>query len=131
MRLHPEHVALAIADRRDVVRRAARIPRVAGVSPSIVDEAEHDLIVVDEFLQHFLFAVLRKEELAFRMSRDERDDSARFHPAREDAGAAVLQFEEARAAFVLTGVVTRADGLRRGRHRRARSGASARPAQAL
>src|SRR5438034_3345425 len=54
MRLHPEHVALAIADRRDVVRRAARIPRVAGVSPSIVDEAEHDLIVVDEFLQHFL-----------------------------------------------------------------------------
>src|SRR5438046_6813801 len=103
MRLHPEHVALAIADRRDVVRRAARIPRVAGVSPSIVDEAEHDLIVVDEFLQHFLFAVLRKEELAFRMSRDERDDAAWVHPAREGAAAAVLKFAGARARVVVAG----------------------------
>src|SRR6266571_5342120 len=62
VRLYAEDVPLPVAQGREVERGPARVPRVSGVLPTIVDESEHDLIVVDEFFQNPLLAVLREHE---------------------------------------------------------------------
>src|SRR3989475_1242877 len=112
VRLHPEDVPFPIAEPRDVERRPARVPRIAGILPPVVHEPEDDLIVVDQFLQDPLLPVGGEEELALGMRGNERDDLTFFQGPGEGAGPAVLQTEEARPALVMAWGVRREDRLR-------------------
>ena len=120
--LHAEDVSVAVAQSRDVVCRPARVPRIASVLPAVVHEAEHNLVVVDELLQHSLFAMLWEEEFALRMGRDEGDHAPCLQAAREHAGAPVFQLQQARSALVVARVVRREDGLGRVRHHASEGG---------
>src|SRR2546425_10099657 len=101
MRLHSEDVPVPIAEGRDVERRPARVPRIAGILPPVVHEPEDDLIVVDQLLQDPLLPVGAEEELALGVGGDERNDLALLQGSGEGAGPAVLQTEKARPALVM------------------------------
>src|SRR2546427_4756003 len=112
VRLHAEDVPLPVAQGREVERGPARVPRVSGILPTIVDESEHDLIVVDEFFQNPLLAVLWEQQLAFGVSRDEGDNLALLQGPGKGARACVLHAKQAGPALVVAPVVGREDGLR-------------------
>src|SRR6266540_1406147 len=126
VRLHSEHVPVAVAQRRDVEGRPARVPREACVLSVDVDEPEDNLVVVHEFPQHRLLAAFRQQELPFRVRGDERDDATSFQAAREDARPAVFEAQEAGPAFVVARVVRREDRLRFLGHDATESGEQAR-----
>ena len=131
MRLHAEDVPFPVAQGRDVEGRPARVPRVSGVLPAVVDEPEHDLIVVDELLQEPLLALCRKQEFAFGMGGDERDDLAYLEGPGEGAGTAVLQAKQAGTALVVARVIRREHRLGLGRHHAAQGRQEARLDQDL
>src|SRR3989475_4302485 len=101
VRLHAEHVPVPIAQGREVERGPARVPRVSGVLPAVVDETEHDLIVVDQLFQDPLLAVLREQEFAFCVRGDEGDDLALLQGPGEGARTRVLHPKQAGPALVV------------------------------
>src|SRR2546427_745240 len=117
VRLDAEHVPVAVAQRRDVVCRPARAPGIPGVPPSVVDEPEHDLLVLDELPEDVLLTRSREQELALGVGGDHLQDAAAGDLRNKRTPAAVLLPEEARPALVVAGVVDREDGLRGLRHR--------------
>src|SRR2546425_7816979 len=122
VRLHAEDVPVPVAQGRNVERGPARVPRVCGIRPAVVDEPEHHLIVCDELFQNPLLAVLREQELAFGMSGDEGDDLALLQGPREGARTRVLHPKQAGPAFVMARVVRREDCLRLFGHDAAQGG---------
>src|SRR2546428_7090278 len=104
MWLHAKDVPVAVAERGDVEGGPTRVPRISGVLPAVVDEAKHDLIVVDHLLQNPFLAVGGEQELALRVGRDERDDLAFLQGPGERARTAVLHAKEARSALVVAPV---------------------------
>src|SRR2546427_7200515 len=101
MWLHAKDVPVAVAERGDVEGGPTRVPRISGVLPAVVDEAKHDLIVVDHLLQNPFLAVGGEQELALRVGRDERDDLAFLQGPGERARTAVLHAKEAGSALVM------------------------------
>src|SRR6266571_3288392 len=116
MWLHAEDVPVAVAERGDVERGPAGVPRISGVPPAVVDETEYDLIVLDELPQHPFLAVGGEQELALGVGGDERDDLAFLQGPGEGARTAVLHAEQAGPALVVARVVRREDRLRLVRH---------------
>src|SRR3989442_3951483 len=116
MWLHAKDVPVAVAERGDVEGGPTRVPRISGVLPAVVDEAKHDLIVVDHLLQNPFLAVGGEQELALRVGRDERDDLAFLQGPGERARTAVLHAKEAGSALVMALDVRREDLLPLVRH---------------
>ena len=126
VRLDPEDVPVAVAERGDPIRRPARIPWIRSSLPLIVNEPEDDLIVLREFLQHLRLAVFGEEQLSFRVSGNEGHDFRALQRLREGARAAIVEPEETRTALVVPGVVRGEDRLGRLGHRAAKGGKEAR-----
>src|SRR6266581_9452382 len=117
MWLDPKHIPVAVAEGRDPVRRAARIPGILGLSALVIDEPEHDLVVLDELPEHALPPAVGKQELSFGVRGDDRDDVASLQFTREGARAPVVESQATGPALVVARVVRREDGLRGLRHR--------------
>src|SRR3989475_603324 len=84
MWLHAKDVPVAVAERGDVEGGPTRVPRISGVLPAVVDEAKHDLIVVDHLLQNPFLAVGGED-------RPRPDVIARREPARDHQDVVIIE----------------------------------------